>query len=99
MVWKRIISDYEDNKNIPSDLKKEVINLFLSKMNQGDKYYFDNKTFGDSVNAILDLIYATRKMFEENKNEEKIVELKSIHLQSIIMLENLLLINSKKISS
>lgn len=99
MVWKRIISDYEDNKNIPSDLRKEVMKLFLSKLNQGDRYCFDNKTFEDSVNAILDLICATRKMFEENKNEEKIIELKSIYLQSIIMLENLLLINSKKISS
>ncbi len=91
--WKRIVDDYKKSDFIHNYI---VLEFFEGK--QKSLLEFENG-FDFSVSSILDTIEATRRMYEENTDDKIRLDLWSIHLQTITMLENVLLINSKKISS
>lgn len=91
--WKRIVDDYKK-----SDFIHKYIVLEFFERKQKSLLEFENG-FDFSIASILDTIEATRRMYEENTDEKIRLDLWSIHLQTITMLENVLLINSKKISS
>ena len=94
-MWERIIYDYKKS-SFPR--KNEVVELLEGKFSSLDSLNFKSGT-EQTVDSLLKLIEATRRMYEENATDGNKMDLWSIHIQSIIMLENVLLINSKKISS
>lgn len=94
--WQRIIDDYKKS-GISFDNKQMVLNLFVNEKNFMEDTPQD---FGTPlkyvVRSLLTSIEATRRMYEENENDKRRLELWSLHLQSITMLENMLLINDLK---
>lgn len=95
--WKRIIDDYE-KLYWAFPYKKEIINLFSKYSGSASLIDFENG-YLQTIDCLLGTVEATRRMYEENTDEKIRMDLWSIHLQSITMLENVLLINSKKIPS
>ena len=91
-MWERIIYDYKES-SFPR--KNELLEMFKIEV-----YGLDSLNFGNGVDqtkdSLLKVIEATRRMYEENSEDSKRVDLWSIHLQSITMLENVLLINDLK---
>jgi len=94
--WNRIINDYEKLSSFPD--KSEVIELF-NKYSERETVEFFENGYSQTAFFIIGTIEATRRMYEENTDDKIRLDLWSIHLQTITMLENVLLINSKKISS
>lgn len=93
--WERIIHDYEKSVY---PRKSELLEMFELEVCGLDSLNFENGV-DQTKDSLLKLIEATRRMYEENTVGNNRIDLWSIHTQSITMLENVLLINSKKISS
>ncbi len=91
-TWLRIIYDYKKS-SFPR--KNEILKLFESKVSTLDALDFKSGVEQTKEN-LLKLVVATRRMYEENKVEEKRIDFWSIHMQSITMLENVLLMNDLK---
>lgn len=89
-MWERIIYDYK-NSNFPR--KNELLEMFETEAYGLDSLNFDNGV-DQTKDSLLKVIEATRRMYEENGEDSRRVDLWSIHLQSITMLENVLLINN-----
>lgn len=91
-MWLRIIYDYEKS-SFPR--KNEIVELFKTKVSSLDSL---NSKSGveQTKESLLKLIESTRRMYEENGYEEKRIDFWSIHIQSITMLENVLLMNDLK---
>jgi len=92
-MWLRIIDDYDDKSSFPN--KNKIIELFENEVSGLDSLNFQSGV-EQTENSLLKLIEATRRMYEENGEDSKRVDLWSIHLLSITMLENVLLINDLK---
>lgn len=91
-MWLRIIYDY-NKSSFPK--KDRLIELFENEVSGLDSLNFKNGV-DQTKSTLLKLIESTRRMYEENSNSERRMDLWSIHLQSITMLENVLLINDLK---
>ena len=91
-MWERIIYDYEKS-NFPR--KNELLEMFETEVYGLDSLNFDNG-IDQTKDSLLKVIEGTRRMYEENKVEEKRIDFWSIHIQSITMLENVLLMNDLK---
>ena len=88
-MWERIIYDYKKS-SFPR--KDELLEMFETEVYGLDSLNFDNGV-DQAKDSLLKLIEGTRRMYEENSEDSKRVDLWSIYLQSITMLENVLLIN------
>jgi len=91
-MWERIIYDY---KKSSFSRKNELLEMFEIEVCGLDSLNFDNGV-DQTKDSLLKVIEGTRRMYEENKVEEKRMDLWSIHIQSITMLENVLLIEGLK---
>ncbi len=91
-MWLRIIYDYKKS-SFPR--KNEILELFESKVSTLDASDFKSGVEQTKEN-LLKLVVATRRMYEENGYEEKRIDFWSIHMQSITMLENVLLMSDLK---
>lgn len=90
--WERIIYDYKKS-SFPR--KNELLEMFEKEVYGLDSLNFENG-IDQTKDSLLKVVEATRRMYEENVEDSKRVDLWSIHLQSITMLENVLLINGLK---
>lgn len=91
-MWERIICDYKKS-SFPR--KNELIELFEDEVFGLDSLNFKSG-IDQTKDSLLKLVEATRRMYEENGVQEKGVDFWSIHIQSITMLENVLLLNDLK---
>lgn len=90
--WERIIYDYQ-NSTFPR--KNELVEMFKMEVHGLDSLNFENG-IDQTIDSLLKVIEGSRRMYEENKVEEKRIDFWSIHIQSITMLENVLLIEGLK---
>lgn len=91
-MWERIVYDYKKS-SFPR--KNELLEMFEKEVYGLDSLNFENG-IDQTKDSLLKVVEATRRMYEENVEDSKRVDLWSIHLQSITMLENVLLINGLK---
>ena len=95
--WDRIIDDYK-RLSLSFPNKELIVEFFNIHKNKNPIVDFPDG-YSQTIENILETICSTRRMYEENTDDKIRLDLWSIHLQAITMLENVLLINSKKISS
>ncbi len=91
-MWERIIYDYKKS-NFPR--KNELLEMFETELYGLDSLNFDNGV-DQTKDSLLKVIEGARRMYEENSENSKRVDLWSIYLQSVTMLENVLLLNDLK---